>query len=119
MSDTPDFRLYHNKKTEKVVRAGEKIFSEEEEGDVMYVVAEGLIDIVKDGSVLETVQPGGIFGEMAIVDNQPRSANAVAKVDCVVSSIDHKKFLYLVQETPLFAVQVMRVMAARLRRSSH
>ena len=57
--------------------------------------------------------PGGIFGEMALIDGSPRSATARAKTDCVVAPINEKIFLFLVHETPYFAIAVMRTLADR------
>jgi CRP-like cAMP-binding protein len=57
-----------------------------------------------------------IFGEMALVDKSVRSGTARAKTNCKVVPIDEKQFEFLVQQTPLFAIKVMRVMAERLRR---
>jgi CRP-like cAMP-binding protein len=65
------------------------------------------------------VTRGGIFGELAIVDGAPRSLSATAATDCDVVRIDEKRFRYLVQETPYFAQEVMRVMAERLRAATH
>ena len=96
--------------------AGQIIFSEGEPGDVMYVVQEGEVEITLDGHVLETAGPGGLVGEMALVDTAHRSATAVAKTDCKLVAIDETKFKVHVHHTPFFAVQVMRIMADRLRR---
>jgi CRP-like cAMP-binding protein len=52
---------------------------------------------------------------MAIIDSSPRSGTAVAVVDTKLAMIDRSKFLFLVQETPMFALQVMSSMAKRLR----
>ncbi|HEU5100134.1 MAG TPA: Crp/Fnr family transcriptional regulator [Roseiflexaceae bacterium] len=60
--------------------------------------------------------PGGIVGEMALIDDRPRSATAVAATDCRLVPIDERRFTFLVQQTPMFALAVMRVMAERLRR---
>ena len=106
-------------KREKDLRsfqAGQPIFSEGQAGDVMYAVTEGEVHIVLRGQVLETVGVGGIFGELALLDDQPRSASAIAVTDCKVAVVDLKRFGVLVQQTPFFAVEVMRVMAERLRR---
>ncbi len=97
---------------------GQTIFREGEPGDRLYIVVEGQVDVLIDDQLLETVQPGGILGEMALVDDKPRSATAVARVDCVLTPISRQHFLTLVQHTPLFALQVMRVMADRLRRAN-
>ena len=100
----------------EVVPAGQAIFREGDPGDVMFVVKEGDVDIVVHGTVVDTVGPGGIFGEMALIDHQPRSASAVATVDSQLVRIDERRFQYLVERTPHFALEVMRIMAHRLRR---
>ncbi|NWF69112.1 MAG: Crp/Fnr family transcriptional regulator [Chloroflexi bacterium] len=96
--------------------AGQTIFEEGKTGDLMFAVKEGLVEIIHDGHVLETVEAGHFFGEMALVDSMPRSAGAVAKTDCKIVAVDKKRFLFLVQETPTFALQVMHTMAERLRK---
>jgi CRP-like cAMP-binding protein len=66
--------------------------------------------------VLETVGPGGIIGEMALINTSARSASAIARTDSKLVPITAKRFQFLVQQTPFFALQVMEVMADRLRR---
>ena len=97
---------------------GQTIFREGEPGDRLYIVAEGQVDIVTDTQLLETVNPGGILGEMALIDDKPRSATVIARTDCVLAPISRQHFVTLIQRTPLFALQVMRVMAERLRRAN-
>ena len=97
---------------------GQTIFRKGEPGDWLYIVVEGRVDIVIDSQLLETVEPGGILGELALIDDKPRSAMAVARTDCVLAPISRQHFLTLVQRTPSFALQVMRVMAERLRRAN-
>jgi CRP/FNR family cyclic AMP-dependent transcriptional regulator len=82
---------------------------------MMYVVKEGEVEVIVNGKVVDTIGPGGILGEMALIDKQPRSATATAKTDCKLVSVDEQRFQRLVQQTPHFAIQVMRVMAQRLR----
>ena len=82
----------------------------------MYVVIEGEVNVLIRGKVVETVAAGGIVGEMALIDTQPRSATVIAHTDCKLVPIDEKRFTFLVQQTPFFSLQVMRVMANRLRR---
>lgn len=96
--------------------AGHVIFTEDETGDVAYVVIEGEVDISFKGHQLETVSSGGLLGEMALIDNRTRSATATAKTDIKVVAIDQKRFVFMVEETPMFALEVMKVMADRLRR---
>jgi CRP/FNR family transcriptional regulator, cyclic AMP receptor protein len=96
--------------------ASEVIFSEGDKGDAMYVVRSGEVVIERGGRPMETLGAGGIFGEMALIDGSPRSATVRAKTDCVVAPINEKSFLFLVHETPFFAIAVMRTLADRLRR---
>ena len=96
---------------------GEVIFKEGEPGDVMYAVVDGSVDIVLGGQTIEKVEPGGIFGELALVDDSPRGATAVAASAARVAPVDKRHFTFLVQEHPTFALQVMSVMAARLRQA--
>ncbi len=108
--------MLRNDPSAKAVAAGDTIFLENEAGDTAYVVTEGEIDLSVRGSRVETVGAGGIFGEMALIDHQTRSATATAKTDARIVPIDQRRFLYLVQNTPFFAVEVMHVMADRIRR---
>jgi CRP-like cAMP-binding protein len=96
-------------------RAGEVLFEVGARGSEMYVVRSGEIAIKVGDSVIERVSAGGIVGEMALLDGTTRSASAVALVDSEVIAVDQKRFLFLVRETPFFSLDVMRVMAARLR----
>lgn len=95
--------------------AGQTIFAVGEPGDMMYVLLKGEVEVSLNQKVFETLVPGELLGEMALIDHSPRSANAVAKTDCVLVPITERRFLFLIQETPYFAVHVMSVMAKRLR----
>jgi CRP/FNR family cyclic AMP-dependent transcriptional regulator len=96
--------------------ANDVIFRKGDARTVMYVVKEGEVDIQIGDKVVETVRPNGIFGEMAMVDGQPRTASAIARTDCKLVPIDQKRFQFLVQQTPYFAIQVMQLLVERLRR---
>jgi CRP/FNR family transcriptional regulator, cyclic AMP receptor protein len=98
--------------------AGQTIFAVGEKGTDMYVISSGEVEIRIGSTVLETAGPGSTIGEMALIDQSPRSATAVAKTDCKLVAIDQRRFEFLVQQTPFFAVQVMQIMADRLRRTS-
>ena len=95
---------------------GETIFRRGDDAHALYVVTEGEIDIVFDGRVLETVREGGIFGELALIDKAPRSATAVARTTAKVVPINERRFTFLLQQTPHFALQVMQALTERLRR---
>jgi len=98
-------------------RTGETVFDAGDEGDCIYVVASGTVALNQGDRKLESVGPSGIFGELALIDREPRSAAAVAETDCELVAIDKRRFWFLVQETPYFAEIVMRTMADRLRRA--
>ncbi len=94
---------------------GEVIFHEGDPGEVMYLVKEGQVAIKTGETTLTTLDQGDLFGEMALISRDPRSATAVAKTDCKLLPVDEEKFLYLVQQTPYFALYMMSVLADRLR----
>jgi CRP/FNR family transcriptional regulator, cyclic AMP receptor protein len=94
---------------------GDTIFREGEQGDEFFVVVRGKVEIRSGGRHLETLGPKGIFGEMALIDDSPRSANVIALTDVTVAPIKEMQFLFLVKHMPIFALNVMRVLARRLR----
>ena len=109
------FELFaHNPKIVSVP-AGQTPFSEGDEGGVMYVLTTGSADVIVNNRQVEQLQHGSIVGEMGLVSPAPRSATVVATSDSEFVAIDEKRFQFLVQNTPFFAMQVMRVMAERLR----
>jgi CRP/FNR family cyclic AMP-dependent transcriptional regulator len=97
-------------------RSGDVIFQEGEQGDKMYILQSGEVEIAINGKIVETLSQEGIFGEMALIDGSPRSATARAKTHCEVAPISEKNFLFLVDEMPHFALSVMRTLVDRLRR---
>src|SRR5262245_14209284 len=111
------FELLSKDENRVQVPAGKAIFEAGQPGSEMYIVTSGRVELRSDGDVLETLEAGGVFGEMALVDDQPRSATAVALSDCELVPIDEKRFEFLMGRMPFFALEVMRVMARRLRRS--
>jgi len=95
------------------VPAGELIFAQGDRGDKMYVIAEGEVRILIDGKLVEVIGAGAILGEMALLDAEPR----ITKTRCVLVPLDERSFTDLVTRRPEFALQVMRVLAHRLRRA--
>jgi CRP-like cAMP-binding protein len=81
----------------------------------MYVVLEGRVAISIRGTVIERVGPGGVFGEMALVDQSPRAARAVTETQCSLLSINRNDFLSAVKTNPAFAVSLLKALADRLR----
>jgi len=98
------------------MQAREVLFRAGEPGDGMILVLEGRVDIELDGETVETVGLHGIAGEMALIDNAPRSATAVAATTGEIALIDRETFLDLVREMPAFSLYVMHILAGRIRR---
>ena len=81
----------------------------------MYLLLEGEIEVFLGDFVLEIAEPDMLIGEMALIDDGPRTANAVAKTACRLAPIDQRRFHFLVQQHPHFATHVMKELAGRLR----
>jgi CRP-like cAMP-binding protein len=107
--------MFRNESESVSFETGQTIFHEGDSGDAMYVILEGEVEISIGGELVETLSPGEPFGEMALVDQAPRLVTAIAKMPTVLASVPLKRFLYMVEETPYFSVQIMKVMAERLR----
>lgn len=105
------------KDSEDVVEfpAGAVIIEEGEEGDHMYVVMEGVVEVSLKGKHLAKAEPGEIVGEMALINSELRSATVTATTDCVLASIDQTSFDSLLRHVPDFTVHVMNVLADRLK----
>jgi CRP-like cAMP-binding protein len=87
-------------------------------GALMYVVVDGSVAISIRGAVVERVGQGGIFGEMALIDQSPRAANASAETDCALLAINRQVFLNLVKSEPTFGISLLGAMAERLRNTA-
>ena len=118
MSLPPNFNILNNQGNVDTFLAGHKIFEVGQEGEVMYYVKSGEVTISIDGKEINNIGVGEIFGEMALIDTKIRSADAIAKTDCQVIAINERLFTFLVQEHPFFALNVMRVLADRLRKKT-
>lgn len=97
------------------VRAGGVIFREGEDADELFVIKSGYVRIQIGNRVVADLTADTIFGEMALIDDEPRSATASAITDVELVPVSEKQFLFLVSQTPYFALKVMRVLAQRLR----
>jgi CRP-like cAMP-binding protein len=99
----------------RVLSAGEVLFRAGDHGEHMYGVIEGELALYKGDRPIRTVGAGAVLGEMAVVDRSPRSLTAVANCPTTVAAMDRDTFLYLVSHTPTLALQVMSVLARRIR----
>jgi CRP-like cAMP-binding protein len=98
--------------------AGEVLFNQGDAGDFMFVVIEGALDVIIDGEIVEKSGVGTMLGEMAIIDDAPRSATVIATEACRLAKIDEKRFNFIVQNNPFFAKQVMKVLVERVRQTN-
>jgi CRP/FNR family cyclic AMP-dependent transcriptional regulator len=97
---------------------GQVIFSTGDPGHQMFIVRTGTVEIRIGDTVIETVGQGGIFGELALVDSSPRSATAIAGEDCTLVMVEQRSFNDLLRRVPGLGLEIMKVMASRLRRTS-
>ncbi len=96
--------------------AGDVLFARGDPGRVMYVVLEGTVNLLLGDHLLDACEHGDIFGEMALIGTEPRTATAVASTDVAVAVVDESRFLSLVDEMPFFALHVMRILVDRMHR---
>lgn len=111
--ESDDYRTYNK---------GEIVFNAGSVALEMFIIKEGEVDILYNEQVLETLKPGDIFGEMALIDDRPRSATTLAKTDCKLVPIDKERFCFLIQQSAFgsdFALHVMKVMADRIRKINY
>jgi CRP-like cAMP-binding protein len=94
---------------------GEFIFRTGDAAAEMFVVGEGEVELVHEGTVVETVPMGQPFGELGLIDGEPRALDARARVRTVVAPISAERFTWLVERQPEFALSLLRLLAHRLR----
>ena len=97
------------------IHPGEILFEKGDRAIAVYVVKSGRLEIFDGPITYETVSPGDLIGEMALIDEAPRSASIRAVTECEIIPIDAKRFITMVERTPTFAIRVMRVLVRRLR----
>ncbi|MFW9258002.1 cyclic nucleotide-binding protein [Nostoc sp. KVJ20] len=111
--------IFQKQPDPKGFSAGEVIFEEGQPGNEMYGILEGKVDILVNGKVVETIDTGEVFGVGVLVGVENRTYTAVAKEDTKLGFLDERKFLFAVQETPVFALKVMKSHSERLSRLHH
>ncbi|MDF1859182.1 MAG: cyclic nucleotide-binding domain-containing protein [Verrucomicrobiales bacterium] len=108
--------LFRHEENPLHVKAGNTIIEEGAESNKMYVILEGSVEIWHNGKALMSETEGDIFGELSLVDHELASASVVATSDTKLAAIDEKRFQFLVQQHPYFAISVMQKMSDRIRK---
>jgi CRP/FNR family transcriptional regulator, cyclic AMP receptor protein len=109
--------LFSHETDLQALYAGQTLFNQGEKGDLMYVIMSGTVMIVINDKMVEIAEAGAVVGEMAMIDDAPRSATVIAKSDCMLLPIERNRFNLMMQQTPDFALHVMQVIADRLRKA--
>jgi CRP-like cAMP-binding protein len=102
----------------QILEPGHVLFDQGDPGDEMFAVIEGTMEIWRDDQLLATAGPGDVVGELALIADNPRSARVLAVDRVRVVAVDRERFMYMVQEHPTFALQVMASMADSLLSSN-
>ena len=95
--------------------AGSVVFNKGDPGSCMYIVQSGVIEMMIGDKVIEICGPNEAIGFMSMIDGAPRSSTARVKEACELSLIDQRKFRFMVDEVPNFALYIMGAMARRIR----
>jgi CRP/FNR family transcriptional regulator, cyclic AMP receptor protein len=111
-----DMRLFAKKAGVSInFPAGGIVFNKGDPGECMYVVQSGIIEMLIGDRVIEICGPNEAIGFMSVIDDAPRSSTARVKEACELSVIDRRKFRFMVDEVPNFALYIMGAMARRIR----
>lgn len=109
--------LFFNNLKITTVPAGTVIFRAGEQGSLMYTLIKGEVDLMVNDQLAETILEHDVFGQGALVQpDHTRASTAIARTDCKMGELDREKFIFLVQETPFFALEVIRSLSTRLRK---
>ncbi|MBO4712227.1 cyclic nucleotide-binding domain-containing protein [bacterium] len=100
---------------EETFEKGQYIVNEGDLGKEMYMIVKGEVEVVAGGNVVAVMKDGAGFGEMALIDSQPRSADIIAKNDVLVLKMESDDFLEILKQRDEVALGVIRVLTGRIR----
>ncbi|MGD1897680.1 MAG: cyclic nucleotide-binding domain-containing protein [Phormidesmis sp.] len=110
-------QYYQKDPAPKTFGPGDTVFAAGDIEEILYGVVEGEVELWVDGKLAETIRTGDIFGEGALVhEDSKRFETAIAKTDCQLAYLDKRHFLFVIQQTPMFALEVIKSYSDRLRR---
>src|SRR5215471_1021179 len=106
-----------------VLKRGATLFGKDDPGNSLYAVISGTVKISVSSpegrnAILNLIGPGGTFGEISVLDGQPRSADATANTNCEIFVIDRRDFLPFVRSQPTLAMKFIELLCERVRRTS-
>jgi CRP-like cAMP-binding protein len=108
--------------SEVEVKAGENIIAEGESGSSAYVIVSGMVEVYRKTTrgdvILATLEQAQYFGEMAIIENEPRSASVRARGDCRLLRLDGRQFRRMMESNAVLSFRLVQVFSRRLRRMS-
>jgi len=117
LEPTQTMQIFADQAEIQAFSAGQEIFKQGEVGQCLYGILDGEVEMQVNGKVVETLSTGDIFGEGALVHtDKTRYSTAIAKTNCKLAAMTERHFIFAVQETPMFALEVMRSYSDRFRR---
>ena len=96
-------------------RKGARIFNEGDMGNSLYLIMNGTVDVIKNSRKIASLNEGECFGEMAILDSEPRSATIIASSDIVCLEISRDDFYELMADEHEISHGIIKVLIRRLR----
>ncbi len=116
MSPVKTVEIFQKAPSPQTFLAGEIIFEEGQLGNIAYGIIEGEVELLVKGQVVETIKKGDIFGQGALVQPEGiRASTAIAKTDCLIGWLEKPQFLFAIEHTPMFAVELFRSFSTRTR----
>ncbi len=120
---SPLFKELSEKEIEEILavaqkvnlRRGEILFKEGDPGNAMYIIIKGKVNVVKGGEIITTLKAGDFFGEMALIEEKPRSADIIAVSTTQILQINKENFEKFLMKNPLVAFRMMKILSQRLR----
>jgi len=114
-SDVDDLAAIAALAKEASFAAGQRIFSEGDPGDALYVIVEGTVSAIREGEVVLVFRAKESFGETSLMDGTPRVNDAVATTDTKVLVIDRRDFLDLLADRPELLTGMFRMVSRQLK----
>ena len=101
--------------SEREYKNGEEIITEGESGNESFIIADGMIEILKNSKTITTLEKGDYFGEMAIIENEPRSATAISKGNSLLVVLDGDAFRKMIVSNSNISFNLVKVLSNRIR----